>query len=99
MNQFITFFVTLVSGYRFTDVETCYKMFRREVVAELIPTLREKRFGIEIELTLKLARHPGVRFFERPIRYARRSYAEGKKIGWRDSVAALWCIARYGLFG
>jgi glycosyltransferase involved in cell wall biosynthesis len=97
-NQLITFFATLVSGYRFTDVETCYKMFRRAAVTELIPTLREKRFGIEIELTLKLARQRGVRFFERPIRYARRSYAEGKKIGWRDGVAALWCIARYGLF-
>ena len=98
-NQFITFFSTLASGYRFTDVETCYKMFRRDMVANLVPDLREKRFGIEIELTFKLLKQPGVRFYERPIRYARRSYAEGKKIGWRDGVAAMWCIFRYALFG
>ncbi len=98
VNQLITFCAQLVSGYRFTDVETCYKMCRREVLQDIVPTLREKRFGIEIELTFKLVRQPGVRFFERPIRYARRSYAEGKKIGWRDGFAALWCILRYGLF-
>jgi glycosyltransferase involved in cell wall biosynthesis len=97
-NQLITFCAQLVSGYRFTDVETCYKMFRRELLQDIVPTLREKRFGIEIELTFKLVRQPGVRFFERPIRYARRSYAEGKKIGWRDGCAALWCILRYGFF-
>ena len=96
-NQLITFCAVLVSGYRFTDVETCYKMFRRELLDRIAPPLREKRFGIEIELTFKLVRQPGVRFFERPIRYARRSYAEGKKIGWRDGFAALWCILRYGL--
>jgi hypothetical protein len=97
-NQLITFCAELVSGYRFTDVETCYKMCRRELLQDIVPTLREQRFGIEIELTFKLVRQPGVRFFERPIRYARRSYAEGKKIGWRDGFAALWCILRYGLF-
>jgi len=98
-NQLITLCAVLVSGYRFTDVETCYKMFRRELVRDIVPTLREKRFGIEIELTFKLVRQSGIRFFERPIRYARRSYAEGKKIGWRDGFAALWCIMRYGLLG
>ena len=98
-NQFITFFASLASGYKFTDVETCYKMFRRDVIREIVPTLREKRFGIEIELTFKLVKQRGVRFFERPIRYARRSYSEGKKIGWRDGIAALWCIFRYSLFG
>jgi glycosyltransferase involved in cell wall biosynthesis len=97
-NQLITFCAVVVSGYRFTDVETCYKMFRRELLERMVSTLREKRFGIEIELTFKLVRQSGVRFFERPIRYARRSYAEGKKIGWRDGCAALWCILRYGLF-
>ncbi len=97
-NQLITFCAVLVSGYRFTDVETCYKMFRRDLVRDIVPTLRERRFGIEIELTFKLVRQRGVRFFERPICYARRSYAEGKKIGWRDGFAALWCILRYGIF-
>ncbi|MFP6574336.1 MAG: glycosyltransferase family 2 protein [Pirellulaceae bacterium] len=95
-NQFITRCCNFVTRMRFTDVETCYKMFRREVIQELAPTLREKRFGIEIEMTAKLARRGKIRFFERPISYARRSYAEGKKIGWRDGVRALWCIVRYG---
>jgi hypothetical protein len=97
-NQLITFFAVLASGYRFTDVETCYKMFRRELLRDIVPTLREKRFGIEIELTFKLVKQRGVRFFERPIRYARRSYDEGKKISWRDGFAALWCILRYAFF-
>ncbi len=96
-NQLITLLTSLATGHRLTDVETCYKMFRRKVVADIIPTLKEPRFGIEIELTFKLTRQPGVRFYERPIRYARRSYAEGKKIGWRDGIAALWCIFRYWL--
>ncbi len=96
-NQLITFFAMLASGFKFTDVETCYKMCRRELLEDIVPTLREKRFGIEIELTLKLARKRGVRFYERPIRYARRSFAEGKKIGWRDGIAALWCLVRYSL--
>ena len=98
-NQLITFFTRLASGYRFTDVETCYKMFRGDVIRDVVPTLRERRFGIEIELTLKLAKKRGIRFHERPIRYDRRSYAEGKKIGWRDGVSALRCICRYSLFG
>ncbi|MCU0961499.1 MAG: glycosyltransferase family 2 protein [Pirellulaceae bacterium] len=97
-NKLITFCASLASGHRFTDVETCYKMFRRALIEPLVPTLREQRFGIEIELTFKLLRQPGVRFYERPIHYARRSYAQGKKIGWRDGVAALWCVARYALF-
>lgn len=95
-NQFITKFCNLVTRLRFTDVETCYKMFRRELIQELAPKLRENRFGIEIEMTARLARKRDVRFYERPISYARRSYAEGKKIGWRDGVRALWCIVRYG---
>ncbi len=98
-NQLITFFAMLASGYKFTDVETCYKMFRSELIEDIVPTLREKRFGIEIELTFKLVKKRGIRFYERPIRYTRRSYAQGKKIGWRDGVAALWCIFRYSLFG
>ena len=95
-NQFITFLCNLVTRLRFTDVETCYKMFRRELIQELVPRLKENRFGIEIEMTAKLARRRNVRFYERPISYAPRSYAEGKKIGWRDGFRALWCIVRYG---
>jgi glycosyltransferase involved in cell wall biosynthesis len=95
MNQTITFLSNLRTNLSLTDVETCYKMIRREVIQEIAPQLREERFGIEIELTARLARKPGVRFFERPIRYAGRSYSQGKKITWRDGVAALWCILRY----
>ena len=94
-NRFITRLSNWRTGKNLTDVETCYKMVRRELLQRVWPTLREQRFGIEIELTLKLARIPGVRFYERPIGYAGRSYAEGKKIGWRDGLRALWCIVRY----
>lgn len=94
-NQTITRLSNFKSGRNLTDVETCYKMVRRELIQAVAPSLRERRFGIEIELTFKLARMPGVRFHERPISYAGRSYAEGKKIGFRDGLRALWCIVRY----
>ena len=94
-NQLITKLSNWKSGRTLTDVETCYKMMRRELIQQIAPSLRERGFGIELELTFKLARLPGVRFFERPISYAGRSYAEGKKIGWRDGVWAMWCILRY----
>ena len=70
-------------------------MFRRDVIQRLLPTLRENGFGIEIELSAKLAKLRDVRVSELPISYAKRSYKEGKKIGWRDAVWAIWCIVRY----
>jgi glycosyltransferase involved in cell wall biosynthesis len=94
-NQLITRFSNWRSGRTWTDVETCYKVIRRELIQQIAPTLRERGFGIELEITHKLARTKDVRFFERPISYAGRSYAEGKKITWRDGVWALWCIVRY----
>jgi glycosyltransferase involved in cell wall biosynthesis len=94
-NRLITICSNMRTNLPLSDVETCYKMIRREMLSQVAPTLREKRFGIEIELTAKLARIPGVRFFERPISYAGRTYAQGKKIGWRDGVSALWCILKY----
>jgi glycosyltransferase involved in cell wall biosynthesis len=94
-NQLITRLFSIVHGLWLTDVETCYKMFRRELIQEIAPTLRERRFGVELEVTAKLLRRGNVRFFERPIRYDRRSWAEGKKIGWSDGLWALWCILRY----
>jgi hypothetical protein len=87
----------MVTNLKLTDMETCYKVFRREVVDAIGPTLREKRFGIEPEITAKVARLRGVRIYERPISYAGRTYAEGKKITWRDGLSALWCIVRYSL--
>jgi glycosyltransferase involved in cell wall biosynthesis len=96
VNGLITALANIAIGLRLDDVETCYKMMRREAVAPLIPQLRESRFGIEIELTARLARQP-LRFAQRRIRYHHRWYDEGKKIGWRDGVRALWCIFYYGL--
>jgi len=94
-NQFVTWLSNWKSGWALTDVETCYKMIRRELVQKIAPTLIERGFGIELELTFKLARMPGVRFYERPISYVGRSWAEGKKIGLKDGLWALWCILRY----
>lgn len=76
-----------------TDMETCYKVFRREVLERI--QLKQDRFGFEPEVTAKVARL-GARVFEVPISYAGRTYEEGKKIGWKDGVKALWCVARYG---
>lgn len=94
VNRFITRLCNIRTGLYLSDVETCYKLVRRELLQELSPTLRENRFGIEIELTVKLARKRA-RFYERPIRYDRRGFDEGKKIGWRDGVRALYCMLRY----
>jgi glycosyltransferase involved in cell wall biosynthesis len=94
-NRIITVCSNMRTNLPLSDVETCYKMIRREMLVQVTPSLREKRFGIEIELTAKLARIPGIRFFERPIRYAGRTWAQGKKIGWRDGLSALWCILKY----
>ena len=96
MNRLITLLANISIGLRLNDVETCYKMMRREAITEIIPSLKENRFGIEIELTAKLAR-AGLRFAQRRIQYHHRWYDEGKKIGWKDGVSALWCILRYGL--
>lgn len=94
VNRLITRLTNIRTGLYLSDVETCYKVMRRDIIAELAPGLRENRFGIEIELTVKLARLRA-RFYERPIRYHRRNYHEGKKIGWRDGVRALYCMIRY----
>ncbi|QDV70919.1 Undecaprenyl-phosphate mannosyltransferase [Rosistilla carotiformis] len=98
VNGLITGLCNLAIGLRLSDVETCYKMVRRDIIQELVLDLKENRFGIEIELTAKLAQRK-LRFTERPIRYQHRWYDEGKKIGWKDGVSALWCIVRYGLLG
>lgn len=96
MNGLITLFANIAIGLQLSDVETCYKMMRRESILPLIGQLKECRFGIEIELTARLARAK-LRFAQRHIRYHHRWYDEGKKIGWRDGVSALWCIFYYGL--
>ena len=77
-------------------METCYKLFRREIIQGI--KLREKRFGFEPEITAKIARINPIKIYEVGISYYGRTYEEGKKIGWRDGFRALFCIAKYGLF-
>lgn len=93
-NKFITTVVNMAANLELTDVETCYKALRRDVLDEL--TLESERFGIEVELTIKLARMR-CRVYEVPIRYHGRGYDQGKKITWRDGVEAMWLTARFGL--
>lgn len=95
-NRVLTTFSNAVTNLNLTDMETCYKLFRREVLAR-IPIL-EDRFGFEPEITCKLARlRPTPRVYEVGISYSGRTYEEGKKIGWRDGLRALWCIVKYGI--
>jgi glycosyltransferase involved in cell wall biosynthesis len=91
-NRFLTWLSNRFTGLHLTDMETCYKAFRREIATQLI--LRENRFGIEPELTAKIARG-GWRLIEVPISYVPRGYDAGKKIGFRDGLRAIWCIFRY----
>ncbi|QNN24862.1 glycosyltransferase family 2 protein [Planctomycetales bacterium ZRK34] len=93
-NKFITLLSNMMTNLNLTDVETCYKVFRREAIQSL--NLQENRFGFEIEITAKLARKR-LRIYEVGISYAGRTYDEGKKIGWRDGVRAIWCILKYRL--
>jgi glycosyltransferase involved in cell wall biosynthesis len=95
-NSFLTFLCNIFSNLNLTDMETGYKLFRREIVASL--KLQENRFGFEPEVTIKLARIPHLRIFEVGISYYGRTYAEGKKIGWIDGVRAIWCIIKYSMF-
>ncbi len=95
-NRFLTMLSNWFTNLNLTDMETCYKVFRRSVVDELVPHLKQNRFGFEPEVTARLARRQ-LRVFETSVSYSGRTYAEGKKIGWRDGLSALWCIVRYGL--
>jgi len=97
-NRGLTLLSNMFTNLNLSDMETCYKAFRRDVIQGLAPNLRENRFGIEPELTAKVARIPGIRVYERPIGYSGRTYAQGKKITWRDGLRAVWCIVRYGLW-
>ena len=95
-NRLLTFLVNLVTNLNLTDMETCYKVFRREIIQAL--PLKQDRFGFEPEVTIKMARHrPRPRVFEVAVSYNGRTYAEGKKINWKDGLQALWCILRYAL--
>ena len=95
-NQLITRLSNCFTNLNLTDMETCYKVFKREVIQSVLPTLKQNRFGFEPEVTAKVARR-GYRVYEMSISYSGRTYEEGKKIGWRDGFAALCCIVRYGV--
>ena len=96
-NAILTFLSNMVTDLNLTDMETCYKLFRRDIIQNI--NLVENRFGFEPEVTAKVARVPGVRIYEVGISYYGRTYAEGKKIGWRDGFRAIFCILKYGLLG
>lgn len=94
-NKFLTQLSNAFNNLNLTDMETCYKLIRSDIAKGL--DLKERRFGFEPEVTAKLARVKDVRIYEVGISYYGRTYAEGKKIGWKDGFRAIWCIVKYGL--
>ncbi len=94
-NRFLTLLSNMFTNINLTDMETCYKVFRREIIQSI--EIRENRFGFEPEITAKIARRR-LRIFEMGISYYGRTYDEGKKIGWKDGMRAIWCILKYNLF-
>ncbi len=95
-NKLLTFLSNMFNNLNLTDMETCYKMFRSEVIKKI--HLQENRFGFEPEVTAKIARIPGIRIYEVGISYYGRTYSEGKKINWKDGFRAIYCIFKYGVF-
>lgn len=94
-NRLLTLLSNMLTNINLTDMETCYKVFRREIIQSV--DIHENRFGFEPEITAKVARM-NVRIYEIGITYYGRTYAEGKKIGWRDGIQAIWCILKYNLW-
>ena len=95
-NKLLTFTSNFFSGLNLTDMETCYKLFRSDIIKGL--KLNEKRFGFEPEVTAKIARIKNVRIYEVGISYYGRTYEDGKKIGWKDGFRAIYCILKYNIF-
>lgn len=95
-NRWLTFLSNMLSNLNLTDMETCYKLFDTKLLQSL--KLKEKRFGFEPEVTIKMSRIPKIRIYEVGISYYGRTYDEGKKIGWKDGFRAIYCILKYGLF-
>jgi glycosyltransferase involved in cell wall biosynthesis len=98
VNKSLTAFSNLLTGLKLTDMETCYKMFRGEIIRELAPNLESKRFGFEPEITAKLAHRKNIKFFEVGISYNGRDYKGGKHIDWKDGVKAVLEIIKYNVF-
>jgi len=95
-NKILTSISNMFTNLNLTDMETCYKLFKSDIIKGL--DLKEKRFGFEPEVTAKMSRIPGIRIYEIGISYYGRTYADGKKIGWRDGFRALWCVLKYNIF-
>jgi glycosyltransferase involved in cell wall biosynthesis len=96
-NRVLTTLSNAFTNLNLTDMETCYKLWTRDVITRVAPQLVEQRFGFEPEITARVAKLPDVRIYEVGISYFGRSYAEGKKINWKDGVSAVRCIVKYGL--
>lgn len=95
-NKILTFLSNMFTNLNLTDMETCYKLFKTEILQKIY--LHERRFGFEPEITAKIARIPGIRIYEVGISYYGRTYQEGKKIGWKDGFRAILCIFKYNIF-
>ena len=95
-NKILTFISNMFTNLNLTDMETCYKLFRTDIIKSL--DLKEKRFGFEPEVTAKIARVENIRIYEIGISYYGRTYSEGKKINWKDGFRAIYCILKYNLF-
>lgn len=95
-NKWLTFFSNMLTNLNLTDMETCYKLFKADIIKGI--ELKERRFGFEPEVTAKIAKVKGIRIYEVGISYYGRTYEEGKKIGWRDGVRAFICMVKYSLF-
>jgi glycosyltransferase involved in cell wall biosynthesis len=95
-NRFLTFLSNLLTNINISDMETCYKLFKSEIIKSI--DLKENRFGFEPEVTAKISRIPNIRIYEAGISYYGRTYAEGKKISWKDGFRAIYCIIKYNIF-
>ena len=95
-NKFLTGLSNMFNNLNLTDMETCYKVFRAEIIKNI--KLKERRFGFEPEVTAKMSRIKNIRVYEVGISYYGRTYEEGKKIGWKDGIRAIYCIIKYGMF-
>ena len=95
-NKILTMLSNMVTNLNLSDMETCYKIFKTEIIKKI--NLKEQRFGFEPEVTIKVSRVPKIRIYQVGISYYGRTYDEGKKIGWKDGFRAVYCILKYGLF-
>ncbi len=95
-NKFLTFLSNVFTGINISDMETCYKMFKADIIQNI--NLVERKFGFEPEVTAKISKVPNIRIYEVGISYYGRTYQDGKKIGWKDGFRALYCILRYNIF-